>query len=608
MVASHALGAAALAAPVISYTVTAPFTAPSGTGGNVSGGAATGLILANGVRIGVWNLTNWNAKELNGNNFSSFNVSPFAANAAAPNNYAGIAGVGLAMFQPSSPAGGATSYGYSVAATLDPGVGYTVAGVTILGRPPGTAFFQGPNSTGSGTFTSSDSKGSLTFSNFGGVATLTNPVVPAVGYANLNAADGSTNNGAVPWTIPDAYRYGDGPYDWKPASVFWKVSSNAGATMTFVTDYGGRGSANEGAAFSFNIVPLSDMTVMLSGFPAQASPGDVVTGTLTCTNAGPGDAVNATCGVDMTKLPAGATLTCNPTSPQATLPAGATISCTVSYVTPATPVTVAANTSAGNEHTTTNNTASVTVGVTPADMAVALSGFPTSVTPGQTVSGTITCLNTGPGTAAAPSCSVAGLPAGATVTCSPDPAPATLPKGSAITCQVSYTAATSQTVAVTGKTNASNDPNAANNEATQTVTVPASDMTVALAGFPANVVTGQTVTGTVTCTNTGPDAAATALCNVNGLPAGATVTCSPTPPQTLAVGGSISCQVSYVAPNPLTTPVTVVGATGAGNDIDTTNNTAWLGGRHGGRPVGLSVHGDGRADGDRQHYLPEQRP
>lgn len=75
------------------------------------------------------------------------------------------------------------------------------------------------------------------------------------------------------------------------------------------------------------------------------------------------------------------------------------------------------------------------------------------------------------------------------------------------------------------------------------------DMSVSLSGFPSNPAPGSTVSGTVLCTNNGPDPAAAPTCSVPlaSLPPGASVVCGAAP-ASLAVGSSISCAVSFTMP------------------------------------------------------------
>lgn len=363
-------------------------------------------------------------------------------------------------------------------------------------------------------------------------------------------------------------------------AVFYVAADPVTSPVTLLASTGAANDSN-GANNSASLTlpgPASDMSASLSGFPATVLENDPVTGTLTCTNAGPDDAYDVICNVN--GLPPGSSPpVCTPTSPQASLAPGASISCSVSYTAPdpvTDPVTLVGATSATNDSNQSNNSATLTVPGPFSDMAVSLTGFPDTITAGQLVTGTVSCLNLGPTGATAPSCAVSGLPSGSdtSVVCTPDPIPDTLGVGGLISCSVTYRA-TSSLVTVMATANASNDLNAANNQASQVVTGTASDMSAQLSGFPTGPISpNTTVTGTLTCTNNGPDTAVNATCNVNGLPPGSNPpVCTPTPPANLPAGGTISCVVSYTAP---TDPVTLVGATDAANDPDTTNNTGNL--------------------------------
>ncbi len=106
----------------------------------------------------------------------------------------------------------------------------------------------------------------------------------------------------------------------------------------------------------------------------------------------------------------------------------------------------------------------------PADMAVTLSGFPVSGTPGSTVNGTVTCANVGGQTATNVTCSVVG---GTTSACTLQPANtpiaafpvANVGSGQSISCSVSTVVGPTGQINVTGQTSAANDGNATNNVA-----------------------------------------------------------------------------------------------------------------------------------------------
>lgn len=352
-------------------------------------GPVGGQIWDGTVLVGIWTLTDWNATALlNGSSwdtgFTTADVAPFPTPAGVVNNnYPGVTGIGLTMRVNTSSdgqliGGGTTQFGYSVQATIT-NPGYVVEGVTILGRNPNNAgMWSGPNTSVPTGKSQSDYPyplGTLAFSNFGGVATLTNPVVATLGHANLNGAtDGAAQS--APWVITPAFSVGDGlspppatataanpskPYDWTAPSTYWKLSSSAGNTMTYSADYGGRGSAQEGSAFSFNIVRAADMSATLSSFPPNAPAGQTVTGTLTCTNEGPGDAIAPRCAV--TGLPQGATVTCTPDPAPATLAVGASMRCAVTYTQPASgDVTVVGTAGAQNDTNPANNVATQVIG------------------------------------------------------------------------------------------------------------------------------------------------------------------------------------------------------------------------------------------------------
>ena len=480
-------GAAASWAQVAAtYTVTASSTvlpARAGATGVHNGGAAGGNILVGTTVIGTWSVSGWNATELGGRAFDGFSVVPFQATTG---NYRDTNGIGLSMLYPSSKGpGGATNFGYSVQASITAGQPYVVQGVTILGGLPGSGYFQGPNSAAGSPPVSTPwpapnpnpvSLGSLNFSNFGGTATLTNPTTSVAGRRNLNTTN-TTTKSTSPWTIANAYNQGDGgavnPSDWTVDNTFWKLSTDAGNTMTFATDYGGRGAANEASAFSFTIVGIPDMRAELLNFPTTpVAPGGTVTGQLVCTNIGAAMANNPTCAVS--GLPAGATVAC-PSPTPTTLAVGEAITCNVTYTQPAGPgVTMTGSTGIDNTATDLlpgNNTATLLV-PTPADMATTLTGFPSGAAAGQTVTGTLTCTNVGGQPATSPTCVIAGLPAGVTPVCVKSPDQEPLPAGGTITCTATYAQPASGST-VTGTTGAANDTNSANNVAQQSVGLPA---------------------------------------------------------------------------------------------------------------------------------------
>ncbi|MFG5775918.1 IPTL-CTERM sorting domain-containing protein [Comamonas sp. J-3] len=336
---------------------------------------------------------------------------------------------------------------------------------------------------------------------------------------------------------------------------------------------------NNSATDTDTAAPIADMQATSTTLPTTVEAGQTVTGTITCTNAGPSVAAAATCAIP--GLPAGATTVCVPTSPTSTpLAVGAKMECTVSYVAPGSgPVkaTITAGSSTPDSNPN-NNTLPYEAVVTPvADMQATGTTLPSTVTAGQTVTGTITCTNAGPSAAADATCAIPGLPAGATTVCNPaSPTATPLGANTSMTCNVSYTAPSSGTVTGTITAGSSTkDAVPTNNTKPYSATMTESaDMQATGTTLPSTVTAGQTVTGTITCTNAGPSAAANATCAIPGLPAGATTVCTPTSPTStpLAQGGKLVCEVSYVAPASGTVTATITaGSTTA--DSNPNNNT-----------------------------------
>jgi uncharacterized repeat protein (TIGR01451 family) len=334
------------------------------------------------------------------------------------------------------------------------------------------------------------------------------------------------------------------------------------------------------------VSPVSDMQAAAAGFPATANAGQVVNGTITCTNNGPSPAANPTCNV--ASIPsAGVTVTCTPNPAPNPLPVGGSISCAVSYTAPANgaPLTVTGTAGSSNpDPAPSNNTAQAATNTVPQVDVVAAVTAPATANAGESVTVTGTCTNNGPSTAAAPSCALTGLPAGTPQTCTPSPAPDPQPVGAAgvITCTATFAAPGTGplNISAVAGTN-TQDTNPANNVATQPIAItPRADMQAGIAGFPTSPPAGSTVTGVVTCFNNGPSAAQTATCAVTGLPPGATTVCSPTPPvATLAVGSTITCNVSFIAPAD-GAPINITGTAGSatadanpGNEIATATVT-----------------------------------
>ena len=117
------------------------------------------------------------------------------------------------------------------------------------------------------------------------------------------------------------------------------------------------------------------MAVAITGLPVTASPGAVLSGTITCTNTGAAIATNASC-VASAGVPAGATVTtgvCVASSgTAAALPAAATLICPITVTMPGTPggtdtpettVGILGTTNATNDTNAANNTTTTPINV-----------------------------------------------------------------------------------------------------------------------------------------------------------------------------------------------------------------------------------------------------
>lgn len=127
-------------------------------------------------------------------------------------------------------------------------------------------------------------------------------------------------------------------------TVKFRVTVAAGAPATVSNVATSNYPTVSGGVTTFNNAPSNPATVstnsdmgppVLGALPAVLSPGQTYSGlTLTCTNAGPAPATNASCAPSASAGSISA-LSCSPTPP-ATVAAGAAISCTFSYTAPGT--------------------------------------------------------------------------------------------------------------------------------------------------------------------------------------------------------------------------------------------------------------------------------
>ncbi|MGZ6887638.1 MAG: beta strand repeat-containing protein [Acidimicrobiia bacterium] len=320
-----------------------------------------------------------------------------------------------------------------------------------------------------------------------------------------------------------------------------------------------------GSGTSFSLTPVNgdNITCTLTntagtatlGLTKSASPssgvsvGSVITYTYGVTNTGTLPLTNVTVSDPHSGLSA---ISCSPAQ-GSTLAAGATMSCTATYTVTQADVDAGSivNTGTVSGKDPSNNTITKTAGKTVTTAQSASFGLTKSASPssgvaaGDSVTYTISGTNTGSVTLHNVSVSdpMVGI-----LSCTPS-TPATLAPGAGISCTGSYTV-TQANVNAGSFTNTASigglDPsnNAVGQTASKTVTAnQVSTLGLTKAASPSSgVVAGDTVTYTMTGTNTGT----VALHNVSvSDPMVGTLSCTPTAPATLPSGATISCTGSY---------------------------------------------------------------
>lgn len=247
------------------------------------------------------------------------------------------------------------------------------------------------------------------------------------------------------------------------------------------------------------VEPTADMQATSITLPTTMTVGAPVSGSFSCTNAGPSEATAASCVIS--GLPAGATTSCTPSVPTASpLASGGSIACTVQF-TPTTTGTIAALVTASSstvDPVPANNTKAHPFNpVERADMQATSVTLPATANVGVPVKGSFVCTNAGPNAAAFANCSIAGLSADASTSCTPAvPTGTPLASGASIACTVSFTpttqgSLTATVTAVSGTT----DPEPANNSRDQELVVAAAlaPEPVPATGVPALVLMGLAV-------------------------------------------------------------------------------------------------------------------
>jgi uncharacterized repeat protein (TIGR01451 family) len=452
--------------------------------------------------------------------------------------------------------------------------------------------------------------------------------LPAGATFSYNSTTGVVTLTGMPTTLASGASVG-------PITVSYTQppTATSSVTATISATTADPNSANNTATATITGVAEANVATAVS-FPASVNAGQSVSGTVTYTDNGPSSASGVTYGLTLTSglsaptltgLPAGATYSYNSSTGvvtlsgmPATLASGASVGpITVSYIQPATGTSTVTSTinSTTADPNPANNTATATItGVAVADLASSVT-FPATVNAGQPVSGTVTYTNNGPSSASAvtfglmlsaglsPAPTLSGLPVGATYSYNSTTGvitftgmPTTLASGTSVgPITVSYTQPPAATSSVTASVNSSTlDPNPANNTATTTISGSAEADLASAVSFPASVNAGQSVSGTVTYTNSGPSSASgvafgltlsanlSAAPTLSGLPVGATYSYNSTTgvvtftgmPTTLAAAASVGpITVSYTQPPAGTSTVTAtVSATTA--DPNPANNTA----------------------------------
>lgn len=214
----------------------------------------------------------------------------------------------------------------------------------------------------------------------------------------------------------------------------------------------------------------ADLRVQLAQVPQTTLPGEPVQFIARCGNVGPATALNVTC--DVSNLPVGATIQCDHTLPIAALAPFDYVQCLVVYPAPAsgTQTVFLSATSTSPDPTPANNNANAPTRVLDADMEVSnLSAFPTTANEGALIDASYFCRNTGPDAAVDATCTLNGLPAGATILCTPAQPVASLALNARIDCVASFTMPATSVALSLIAANRANDADTNDNTVAQTV-------------------------------------------------------------------------------------------------------------------------------------------
>ncbi|HEY1312814.1 MAG TPA: CshA/CshB family fibrillar adhesin-related protein, partial [Steroidobacteraceae bacterium] len=500
--------------------------------------------------------------------------------AGMPTTLAAGASIGPIGVHYTQPSAGTSTVTATVSTTADSNPANNTVSVVVGGPPDAISSVAFPASVYPGQPVS----GTVSFSNGGtGIATntsfgMTLPAnlavaptltgLPAGAAYSYAAGTGVTTLTGMPTSIAVGASLG-------PIGVNYLQPASGSSTVTAVVATTGDSNPSNNTATAVIGGGPPDAS-SAAQFPATVNPGQPVNGTVTFSNGGLGVATNTTFAMTLpanlataptlTGLPAGAgyayapgtgviTFTGMPTTLAVGIPVGPI---GVHYVQPAsgTSTVTAAVTDTGDSNPS-NNSVTVVVGGGAPD-AQSVVAFPNAVDPGQPVNGTVTFSNGGLGVATnatfamtlpanlATAPTLAGLPAGVTYAYAPGSGvitltgmPTSLAAGSSIgPIGVGYLQPASGSSTVIAVVTTTGDSNPSNNTATAVIGGGPPDA-IATAAFPANVIAGQPVNGTVTFSNAGLGPASNASYGMTlpanlatpptltGLPAGASYAYAP---------------------------------------------------------------------------------
>ncbi len=235
----------------------------------------------------------------------------------------------------------------------------------------------------------------------------------------------------------------------------------------------------------------------------------------------------------------------------------------------------------------TNNSATVTSLVSPADVAVTIGGPADPLAIGAQAVYQVQVTNNGPATATnvlvtdtfGANVRIVGATApGLTFTPNGNVIVAnlgSLANGSTTTLTVTVIPTASGAILDTAAVQADQiDPNPSNNSAVANNLVNPADLAVTVTGSPGSVVVGAPITYLVTVTNTGPTTAANVILN-NSLPAGSTLISSRASQGAVALAGTaLTGNLGTLAPGASATVTIVVSSASVASDVDTASVTS----------------------------------